>query len=215
MATALINLGESARSVLTQLRHRPMTVEELSRSLRLTHNAVRNQLRKLESARLVERRGTRRGVSKPSAVYSITVGGQVLFSTLYLPVLSEFLQVAEGQCEGKQLTSFMVHTGKSLARNYPKPSGGLNERVGAAARLLRGFGGLTKIEKQNGSVLLRSKACPLAALTAENNTACRVIEGLLKEYVSAPVRTCCQTSPEPQCCFVIGAGAARSTPRRK
>src|SRR6266513_706827 len=165
MATALIDLGVSARSVLTQLRHRPMTVEELARALGLTHNAIRNQLRKLESARLVERRGRRPGVSKPSAVYSITLGGQVLFSTLYLPVLSEFLQVAEGQCSGKQLSSFMVDTGKSLARNYAKPSGDMRKRVGEAARLLRGFGGLTEIDTQNGSLVLRSKACPLAALT--------------------------------------------------
>ena len=192
-----------------------MTVEELARALKLTHNAVRNQLRKLESARLIEQSGRRPGVSKPSALYSITLGGQMLFSTLYLPVLSEFLRVAEGQCEGKQLTSFMVNTGKSLARNYQKPSGNTRERVNEAALLLRRFGGLTEIEKQNGSLVLRSKACPLAALTAENNTACRVIEGLLKEYLSTPVRTCCETKPEPQCCFVIGAGTARSIPRRK
>src|SRR3982751_6893717 len=108
MATSLINPGEPARIILTQLRHRPMTVDELARALRLTHNAIRNQLRKLESTRLVERRGSRPGVSKPSAVYSITLSGQVLFSTLYLPVLTEFLQVAEGQCAGKQLESFMI-----------------------------------------------------------------------------------------------------------
>jgi predicted ArsR family transcriptional regulator len=193
-----------------------MTVEELARALRLTNNAVRNQLRKLESATLVEQRGSRPGVSKPSALYSITLGGQVLFSTLYLPVLSEFLQVAEGQCAGKQLTSFMVSTGKSLARNYPKPSGALRERVHEAALLLRRFGGLTEVHKQNGSLVLRSKACPLAALTAENTTACRVIEGLLKEYVSAPARTCCETNPHPRCCFVIGgAGTSSSTRRRK
>ena len=192
-----------------------MTVEQLASALRLTPNAIRNQLRKLETARLIERRGSQPGVSKPSAIYSITLAGQTLFSTLYLPVLSEFLQVAEGQCSGKQLGNFMVDTGKSLAGNYPKPSGSMPERVGAAAQLLRGLGGLTEVDKHNGSLVLRSRACPLATLTAKNSTACRVIEGLLKEYLSARVRTCCDTKPEPQCCFIIGAGSHRSTLRQR
>lgn len=180
-----------------------MTVAELANALRLTSNAVRNQLRSLEEGRLVERSGTRRGVSKPAVVYTITLAGQVQFSSLYLPVLTEFLQVAEGQCAGKQLTSFMRQTGKSLAKHYPKPSGALNSRVGEAARLVRGFGGLMDVEKSDGSYILRSKACPLAALTAENSAACRVIEGLLAEYLSASVRTCCDLGDVPQCCFSV------------
>ena len=97
MTTSLTRLSEPARRVLSQLRHRRMTVEELAKALRLTANAVRNQLRKLEAAHLVVRSGSRPGVSKPSSLYSITLEGQVQFSTLYLPVLTEFLEVAEGQ----------------------------------------------------------------------------------------------------------------------
>ena len=203
------SLSESSRKVLAQLRHRPMTVEELASALRLTSNAVRNQLRRLEQGRLIERKGVRSGVSKPSVLYSVTLAGQIQFSTLYLPVLIEFLQVAEGQCSGKQLTGFMRETGKSLSRHYPKPSGALNSRVAEGARLLRSFGGLTEVEKSNGSLILRSRACPLAALTAENSAACRVIEGLLAEYVSATVRTCCDTANEPRCCFSVNRRATR------
>ena len=202
-------LTEPSRKVLAQLRHRPMTVEELATALHLTSNAVRNQLHRLEEARLIERKGRRSGVSKPSVLYSVTVAGQIQFSTLYLPVLAEFLEVAEGQCSGKQLIGFMRQTGKSLARRYPKPSGALNSRVADGARLLRSFGGLTQVETSNGSVILRSKACPLAALTTENNAACRVLEGLLAEYLSATVRTCCDTANEPRCCFSVTRRASR------
>lgn len=196
-------LSEPSRKVLAQLRHRPMTVEELGNVLRLTSNAVRNQLRSLEEGRLVERSGTRPGVSKPAVLYSITLAGQIQFSSLYLPVLTEFLQVAEGQCAGKQLATFMRQTGKSLAGRYPKPSGVLNSRVSEAARLIRGFGGLMEIEKHDGSFILRGKACPLAALTAGNSAACKIIEGLLAEYVSASVRTCCDVDDVPRCCFSV------------
>src|SRR2546423_5728175 len=157
MATPLIRLGEPARSVLAQLRRKPTTVEEVAKALRLTSNAVRNQLRKLEELRLIERVGSRAGASKPSTLYAITLEGQVQFSTLYLPVLAEFLEVAEGQCSGKQLISFMTDTGKSLAKRYPKPSGNLRERMSAAARLLRAFGGLMDVKSDNGAFVLRSR----------------------------------------------------------
>jgi len=180
-----------------------MTVDELARALRLTNNAVRNQLRKLEESRLVARAGTRQGTSKPSVLYAITLEGQVQFSSLYLPVLTEFLEVAEGQCSAKQLVSFMTDTGKSLGKRYPRPSGSLRNRVAAAARLLRGFGGLIEVRTADGGLVLRSSGCPLAALTSENSAACRVIEGLLTEYLAAPVTTCCDLTPEPRCCFEV------------
>ena len=205
MTRLLSGLSEASRKVLDQLRHRPMTVDELADALRLTNNAVRNQLRILESGGFVERKGSRPSASKPSARYTITLAGQIQFSTLYLPVLTEFLQVAESHCEGKQLVTFMRQTGKSLARRYPKPSGPLSSRVADAARLIRSFGGLMDVEKHGGSLMLRSKACPLAALTAENGAACRVIEGLLTQYVSASVRTCCDAGVDPRCCFTVKA----------
>jgi len=180
-----------------------MTVEELAKGLRLTPNAVRNQLRKLEDANFVVRSGSRPGTSKPSTLYSITLEGQIQFSTLYLPVLTEFLEVAEGQCSGKQLKGFMRDTGKSLARRYPKPSGPLKDRANAGARLLKGFGGIIEVQGRDGSIVLRSSGCPLAALTAQNSAACRVIEGLLTEYLSASVSTCCDVTAEPRCCFEL------------
>jgi DeoR family suf operon transcriptional repressor len=180
-----------------------MTVEELAKGLHLTSNAVRNQLRKLEDANFVVRSGSRQGVSKPSTLYSITLEGQVQFSTLYLPVLTEFLEVAEDQCSGKQLKRFMRDTGESLARRYPKPTGTLTDRVRAGARLLKAFGGIIEVRGRDGSIVLRSSGCPLAALTGQNNAACRVIEGLLTEYLSASVATCCDLTAEPRCCFEV------------
>jgi len=189
--------------VLSQLRHGAMTVEELGKALRITDNAIRNQLRKLREARLITRSGSRPGKSKPSALYAITLEGQVQFSTIYLPVLTQFLRVAEDQCAGKQLGSFMTATGRSLARQYSRPSGSIENRVHAAARLLRSFGGLADVRARNGVLVIRSKACPLAALTSEHAAACKVLEALLKEYVSAPVKTCCRREEAPRCCFEI------------
>jgi predicted ArsR family transcriptional regulator len=202
MATG-IRLNSAAGKVLSRLRHGPMTVEELSRSLRLTDNAVRNQLRKLEEANLVTAAGKRPGASKPSTLYAITLEGQVQFSTLYLPVLTQFLTVAEGQCSGKQLDSFMLETGQSLADRYPKPSGGVKQRTHAAARLLRTFGSVAEVGTRDGTLVIRSRGCPLAALVSENPAACKILAGFLEQHIAARVTICCNLKPEPQCCFEV------------
>jgi predicted ArsR family transcriptional regulator len=183
-------------------------VEQIATSLRLTPNAVRNQLQKLQDAGLAVRSGARPGASKPSALYAITLEGQIQFSTLYLPVLTQFLRVAEGRCSGTQLDSFMSETGKSLALRYPKPTGGARDKVNSAARLLKTFGGITEVRSHNGSMTIRSLGCPLSALTAENPAACKVLEGFLEEYLSTPVRICCNRDDEPKCCFELATPSA-------
>jgi predicted ArsR family transcriptional regulator len=203
MGSPVFDRNSPAGKVLDQLRHGAMTVEELAKALRITDNAVRNQLRKLEALRLASRSGVRPGTSKPSILYAITPEGEIHFSTIYLPVLTQFLREAEGQCSGKQLGSFMAATGKSLATRYPRPTGGIENRVHAAARLLKSFGGLTDVRAMDGILVIRSKVCPLAALTSEHAAACKVLEALIREYVSAPVKTCCRREEDPQCCFEI------------
>ncbi len=194
-----------AVKVLAELRHGPKTVDELARALGLTGNAVRNQLRKLESENFVTRSGTRAGTSKPSTLYAITLEGQVQFSTLYVPVLTQFLRVAEGQCSGIQLESFMTQTGKSLASRYPKRPGAVRDRTRAAAALLKSFGGVTEMRAPDGQFVIRSLVCPLAALTSEQPAACHILRGLLTEYIGRPVKICCNRTEEPKCCFEITA----------
>lgn len=215
MSVSLLRPTSPARKVLAELRHGPRTVEQIATSLRLTSNAVRNQLRKLQEAELAVRSGARPGASKPSALYAITLKGQVQFSTLYLPVLTHFLRVAEGKCSGTQLESFMTETGESLAARYAKPSGGVKGKVHSAARLLRTFGAIAEVQTRNGSMMIRSLSCPLSALTAENAAGCRILEGFLERYLSMPVRICCVREEEPKCCFEVGPETVAHSISRK
>ena len=203
MTNPVVRLDSPAGNVLAQLRYGPSTVEDLAKALRLTDNAVRNQLRRLVAANLAVRSGMRPGPSKPSVLYAITRDGQVHFSTLYLPVLSHFLRVAEEQCSDTQLRSLMRDAGKSLSGTFPKPRGSIGNRVRSAARLLTSFGGLVETQEGNGSMIIRSLGCPLAALTSEHSAACQILQGLLADYLSAPVQVCCTRAEEPRCCFEI------------
>lgn len=212
MTLPAVHLNSPAGRVLAQLREGPRTVEDLAKSLRITSNAVRNQLRKLLDANLVTRSGTRPGASKPSTLYDITLEGQIQFSTIYIPVLTQFLRVAERRCSRSQLAPMMRETGKSLGTRYRKPSGNVRERAQAATRLLASFGGLPEI-RQNGGIIIRSAGCPLAALTSEHPAACNILEGLLTEFISVPVKSCCIRGQEPRCCFEVGAQTRPRTAR--
>jgi predicted ArsR family transcriptional regulator len=205
MALPVVRANSPADRVLSQLRHGPRTVEELAKALRITGNAVRNQLTKLKAENLVIRIGTRPGISKPSALFAITPEGQIRFSTLYLPVLRQFVDIAESACPGAQLESLMKETGRSLARAYPRPRGPLKRRADAAARLLRSFGGITEVQTRDGMIVIRSLSCPLAALTSGNRAVCNVLEALLADYIAAPVKNCCSPAEEPRCCFEVTA----------
>lgn len=178
-------------------------MDEIARALRLTPNAVRNQLRKLEGWKLAARTGSRPTASKPSALYSITLDGEIQFSTLYLPVLSQFLRVAQEHRSRRQLGAWMRETGSTLGRRYPHPKGSARERIATAAELLKGFGGLASVHRRDGVTTIESSACPLAALTSEHSAACKILEGLLAEYLETNVRSCCVTGPDPSCCFEV------------
>jgi predicted ArsR family transcriptional regulator len=111
--------------------------------------------------------------------------------------------MAEGRCSESQLIAFMTDTGKSLAERYPRPVGSMKARANAGARLIKTFGGIPEVRSHNGTIVIRGTGCPLAALTSENPAACRVIEGLLTEYLGTPAKMCCTQEPEPRCCFEI------------
>jgi DeoR family suf operon transcriptional repressor len=198
-----MNFSSPLGRVLAELRDGPKTIDELASDLRLTPNAVRNQIRKLVAAHLAEPSGRRSGVSKPSVLYSITLDGEIQFSTLYLPVLSQFLRVAEGQCSGKQLSSWMTETGRALGKRYPKPRGSTRQRVNAAAKLVSAFGGNPEVRARNGHFLLTSASCPLSLLTSEHPAACRILQQVLHEYIGSPVKICCDQESDPSCCFEI------------
>jgi predicted ArsR family transcriptional regulator len=210
MTTSAVRAASPAGKVLNQLRHRRMTIEELARALGLTANAVRNQLRKLQEMGFAERTGSRPGPSKPSALYGITLEGQVQFSTLYLPVLTRFLKVAEKRCAGAQLETLMRETGTLLASSYPKPSGSIKNRLQAAARVFGDFGAVSEVRPRNGTLVIRSSTCPLAALTAHQKAACNILQGFFAEFIAAPVTVCCEGEQEPRCCFEIPRSAERA-----
>src|SRR5215204_3036324 len=79
--------------VLVLLCRVRQTVSELAAELKVTDNAVRAQLQRLQRDGLVRQAGSRRGVRKPHVEYELTPDAMGLFPRAYEPVLLNLVNV--------------------------------------------------------------------------------------------------------------------------
>jgi predicted ArsR family transcriptional regulator len=183
-------------------------VDELARALELTRTAVRAQLASLLREGLVEQRGSRRGASKPSHVYGVTVQAELLFSRAYAPFLTRLLDVLARRVSPGELDAVMREVGPGLVAGRFAPRGSLGERVAGASALLSQLGGLTEVTERDGSYVILSHGCPLAAATAEHPEVCNALESLLSDFLGATVTKCCDRYARARCCFEIAPSTA-------
>jgi predicted ArsR family transcriptional regulator len=201
----------TAGHIVDLLRRSPMTVDELSQALNLTRPAVRAQLASLLRHGTVEERESRRGTSKPSRVYGVTIQAELLFSRAYVPLFTALLDVLQQRLDTQDLDSAMREAGRRLVAGRPARGGSLESRIAAASSLLDDLGGLTEVTQEKGRYTIRSHGCPLAAATAAHPQVCNALESLLSEYLGTRVTQCCSHYHRRRCCFEISASRAASS----
>lgn len=195
---------ESTRGrVVTLLRRRRHTVEELAAELDLTDNAIRSHLATLERDGIVRQQGVRRGGGKPAYDYELTTEAEQLFPKAYVPVLRALLGVLEQRLGSDGAEDLLRSVGQRLAADTAKPSGDLRARVDAAAGLLGELGGLAEVEQTSDGYLICGRSCPLTAVVPGHPKACLLAESLLTEYIGVPVYERCDRDERPRCEFQI------------
>jgi predicted ArsR family transcriptional regulator len=194
----------TAGRILQMLRSGSMTVDDVASRLGLSGNAIRVQFAILERDGLILRTGTRRGTSKPARVYSLSPDAELMFSRAYVPVLTELLHVLAGRLRPEEFDALMRDVGRRLMGDRPRPTGDARQRAQGASALLNELGGLARVEEQNGSLMIRSDGCPLAAATQRHPEACNAVESLLKEFAGLRVTKCCDREARLRCCFEVG-----------
>jgi len=204
---------ESPRGrIATLLRHGALTVDEIASALALSHNAVRVQLTAMERDGLVRRQGTRRGPTRPSAVYELTPELDQLLSRAYVPLLTHLVSALAERTTPDEFDRVMREAGRAFGRELVAlvPGAPLDERVAAASRVLNSeLGALTDVEQGAVPLRIQGRGCPLAALTGKHPGVCHAIESLLVEVLGggAAVHECCDRRAQPRCCFEIRASA--------
>jgi predicted ArsR family transcriptional regulator len=198
--------------IVTLLRARSMTVNELAAELGLTDNAVRAHLLSLERDRLVKQAGVQRGTRKPHFAYELTDEAEDLFPKAYDVVLNQLISVLQDLLSSKVLDEVLREVGSSLAAGVVPAERGvtLESRAQKAVNVLESLGGSAKIEKEGKQFVVRSGSCPLAAAVASHPEVCKLAEALVEKIVGAPVQEKCNREVSPQCRFEIAGTKARS-----
>ena len=198
--------------IVDLLRRRPLTVDELASELHLTANAVRVQLTAMERDGLIRQAGIRRGVTRPSRTFELTLEVEHLLSRAYVPLMATLLQVIESRLPADELESLMRDTGRALARQLPVAATAgrsFEARLAAGSRALNEeLGALTEVRKEDGQYLIRGFGCPLSAITGKHRAVCLAVESLLESLLGRKVQECCDREQRPRCCFQILPAAA-------
>ena len=185
------------------VRRAARTVEDLAQALGLTDNAVRAHLAVLERDGLVEQSGVRPSGGKPAFVYTLTPDAETLFPKAYAPVLNRLLDVMGEELPPAAAADLLRKTGRRLAEE--RIGGDEEDRVAAAVAVLERLGGVVEVEEDaEGQVVLRGRACPLAAVVPGHPGACDLAAELLSAVTGVPVVDACQvgdSTTAPHCRF--------------
>lgn len=191
--------------VLALLRGGGLTVAELSNALEMTGNAVRGHLAALERDRMVESRGSIRGVGKPSRVYGLTPEAQALFPKAYGLVMGAILDELRKEQTPAELAAFLRAAGQRLAGDRTVRGRSVNARLHAAAEALSSLGTVARVEKTAAGFAIACHDCPLADVASSHAEACAIANAILSEIVETQLETRCTRGARPACRFELHA----------
>lgn len=190
----LNTIGERQKQLLKLLRgSRPgMSVDELSKGLEITRNAVRQHLSSLEGAGLVATGTTRpSGGGRPQQLYVLTELGRESFprqySWLAQLVVASVSREEGAENMGKRLREIGVGIAEQVRSQYP----GLNtheEKVEKLAEVMDQLGYNAKnATLPNGETVIEADNCVFHQMAAKDVEICHLDKGLMETFTDSNV----------------------------
>ncbi|HKG56215.1 MAG TPA: helix-turn-helix domain-containing protein [Candidatus Limnocylindrales bacterium] len=184
------------RAILLRLRHDgSSSPEQLAARLNASRTGVLQQLRALESARLVARTTVRHGVGRPRHVYDITPDAQELFPSNYDGLAAGLLE-AIGAVGGDDLVEQVFaarrqQIGDRMRRRLAdrvKPDAPLSARVRELSVLQDEQGYLCEtLLEPDGTIRLLEHNCAIYHVARGTAAACQAELELFREVLGADV----------------------------
>lgn len=202
---------ESTRGrVVSLLRVKSQTVEDLARELGLTDNAVRTHLATLERDGIIRQEGVRRnvGAGKPAWIYGIAPEAEAGFSNAYVPVLLAVLEELAARNDEAAMNEMMRSVGRRIAQPLAAEADRAT-RMRAVMTLLNDLGAVADVVEDDGKIVIRGHGCVVGLAVSQHPAVCRAIETLLETIMGEPVHEKCERGGRPNCCFHVGANGGR------
>ncbi|HYY14851.1 MAG TPA: ArsR family transcriptional regulator [Chthoniobacterales bacterium] len=199
-------LASTRGRILALLRVEHRTVSDLAAAVHLTPNAVRAHLLSLERDRLVQPRGTRRGIRKPHVAYGLTPEAEHIFPKAYGPLLNQFVAAVSRRLPPRALRGVMREVGAAIAADHlPRlENRSRRERIKAAVDLFSDLGGSAVFDQIGAKQFIHGRnGCPLAAVAASHPEACLIVESMISKIIGATAKKCCEYGEVPRCCFQL------------
>lgn len=168
-----------------------MTVDELSKGLKITRNAVRQHLAALDSSGLIGQISTRPSGGRPQQLYALTEKGKELFPRHY----TWFAQLAVDSIArehgakglGVRLDAIGSDVAKQLRTQYPALKT-REQKVEKLAEVMQGLG----YEARNataprGAPVIEADNCVFHSLAKKNPEICRLDLALLETFTDSRV----------------------------
>src|SRR5262244_2927958 len=147
---------ESTRGrIVTVLRGKTRTVNELAEELAMTDNAVRSHLLTLERDGLIRQGGVQRGRRKPHYAYELTPEAERLFPKSYDALLNVLLGVLKERLAPNELGDVLREVGrKAAADTMTILTNGfhLSAKAEMAVEVLEALGGAPRLEKEEEKI---------------------------------------------------------------
>lgn len=182
-----------------------LTVEELSRALKITRNGVRQHLAALDSSGLITAAATRPSGGRPHQLYVLTEKGREIFPRHYswfAQLVVESIQRDEGaEALGKRLGAIGADVGKQLRSQYPALDT-RKQKVVKLAELMGQLGYDARTAPASGSTeVIEADNCVFHNLALKNPEVCRFDLALMETFTDSRV--------DHQECMVRGGNVCR------
>jgi predicted ArsR family transcriptional regulator len=174
----LANEVDTAADRLLSLikRRGPMGATELAEALAVSREAVRQQLRRLADQGLVEARDERRGVGRPTQVYSLSPAAHSRFPDAHAVLTVRLIEAVRSELGAEALDRIVLARERQAREAYEREmtgAAGLAERVARLAAIRTREGYMADWSADEGGFVLVENHCPICAAAAACQGFCR------------------------------------------
>lgn len=186
-------LGDRQKSLLKlMLKNKSgLTVDELSKGLKITRNAVRQHLAALDSDGLITQGATRPSGGRPHQLYALTEKGKEIFPrqyTWFAQLAVESIQHEHG-AEGlsERLKAIGSNVGKQLLTQYPALET-RGQKVAKLAEVMEQLGyNARNASAPRGAAVIEADNCVFHSLAIKNPEICKLDLALLETFTDSRV----------------------------
>jgi DeoR family suf operon transcriptional repressor len=211
--TALSVFGQRQQILLGVLlqKREGLTVDALSKELKISRNAVNQHIASLENSGFIENSSLSSSGGRPSKVYSLTESGVELFPKHYALFSNLLIHWIKDKLGDKELKKCMTTMGKQVALEFKDrvdKNNKLNDKVNEVSNIMHELGYDSRVEiasKKQPEIVANN--CVFHQIANESNEVCELDLSLLSTLLDAKI--------DHKECMVKGGACCRFSVAKK